>query len=328
MKTCTAQASPNIAFIKYWGNRDDSLRIPQNDSLSMNLADLHTTTSVQFDDSLVQDEVTINGIIASRPASSRVAKQLDIIRELARINLKAQVVSHNNFPMGSGIASSASSFAALTIAGCSAAGLDLDVQSLSRIARRGSGSACRSIPPGFVIWHAGASDDSSYAESFASCNHWDLVDCVAISSEHHKQVGSSEGHRIAATSPLQPIRLKTIDERIAACKQAIISKDFELLSAIVEQDSNLMHSIMSTSSPKLQYWDRISFDVMTVVQGMRKNGIEACYTLDAGPNVHIITRASHVDLVEKTIAQIPGIIRTVRARTGDGARIIKTPFPT
>ena len=159
--TATAIAFSNIALIKYWGNRDDTLRLPSNGSISMNLDGLETRTCVSFDPLLPADDLTINGMHSSRIALERVSQVLDVVRRKAGINLFAQVESESNFPAGAGIASSASAFAALALAATKAAGLDLAEAELSRLARRGSGSACRSVPGGFVEWAAGTSDADS-----------------------------------------------------------------------------------------------------------------------------------------------------------------------
>src|SRR5512140_244268 len=142
MSSATAQAFANIAFIKYWGNRDNALRLPANGSISMNLDGLHTRTTVSFQHSLPYDELIINGREIAGPALERVSCVLDLVRLLARSHEHAEVVSENNFPSGAGIASSASAFAALALAASKAAGLSPDEASLSRMARQGSGSAC------------------------------------------------------------------------------------------------------------------------------------------------------------------------------------------
>src|SRR3989339_299984 len=152
----TAVAPTNIAFIKYWGKKDEELRLPANGSISMNLSDLTTTTTVEFSQQYVEDSVIINdGIDESQ--STRVIKHLDLIRKKADLKLKAKVVSVNNFPDGTGLSSSASGFAALTLAATKATGLNLDEKELSILARQGSGSACRSISDGFVEWNKGTS---------------------------------------------------------------------------------------------------------------------------------------------------------------------------
>jgi len=193
MTTATAQAFANIAFIKYWGNRDNVLRLPMNNSISMNLDGLYTRTTVSFQPSLPFDELIINGHEIRGAGLDRISYLLDIIRGMAGIQERAEVISENNFPSGAGIASSAAAFAALALAGSKAAGLSLSEPELSRLARRGSGSAARSIPGGFVEWQAGTGDDDSFAFSIAEPGHWDLVDCVAIVSASHKKTGSTEG---------------------------------------------------------------------------------------------------------------------------------------
>ena len=163
----TAIAHPNIAFIKYWGNRDEALRLPANGSISMNLAGLQTRTTVHVDVNLPTDKLTLNDQSLDGPPLERVTTFLDVIRSMANVDGYAHVSSENNFPMGAGIASSASAFAALSLAASAAYGLVLDEAALSRLARRGSGSACRSVPGGFVEWLAGDGDESSHARSIA-----------------------------------------------------------------------------------------------------------------------------------------------------------------
>ena len=269
MTSATAQAHPNIAFIKYWGNRDEVLRLPANGSISMNLDGLYTRTTVSFQPSLPFDELIINGHEVTGPALERVSSFLSLIRDRSKIESSAEVVSENNFPSGAGIASSASAFAALALAASHAAGLDLSERELSGLARRGSGSACRSIPGGFVEWYTGTDDEDSYAVSIAGPDHWPLVDCVAIVSEAHKKTGSTEGHAIASTSPLQAARLADTPRRLELCRHAILDRDFEALTKVVELDSDMMHAVMMTSSPALHYWMPASLDVMNAVCSWR-----------------------------------------------------------
>jgi len=288
----------------------------------MNLDGLSTQTTVQFDKALDDDEIFINQMPASDEASKRVTDLLDIVRGVSGMVTAAKVNSQNNFPMGSGIASSASAFAALSLAASRAAGLCLDEVALSRLARRGSGSACRSIPAGIVAWHAGTRDEDSFAEQLVPSGHWDLVDCLAVVSENHKTVGSTDGHRLASTSPLQGMRVTDSDRRYQRCRQAILNKDFELLADVIEQDSNLMHSVMSTSKPELIYWTEATLNVIHMVSRMRKIGLEAAYTIDAGPNVHVITLKETLNVVETQLANISGILHTLSAPIGGGVRLV------
>ncbi|MBN2115710.1 MAG: diphosphomevalonate decarboxylase [Anaerolineales bacterium] len=322
MTTATAQAHPNIAFIKYWGNRDDTLRIPSNGSISMNLEGLSTRTTVSFQPSLPFDELIINGHEVGGAGRDRISYILDIIRGMANIHERAEVISENNFPSGTGIASSASAFAALALAGSKAAGLSLSERELSRLARRGSGSASRSIPGGFVEWQAGASDEDSFAFSIAEPGHWDLVDCVAIVSTIHKKTGSTEGHAITETSPLQAARLADAPRRLEICRRAILERDFNIFTSIVELDSDMMHAAMMTSTPALHYWKPASLEVMNSVRQWRSEGSQVCYTMDAGPNMHVICHEMEAQLIEQRLRALRGVQDVLVARPGGPAKIV------
>ena len=323
MTTATAQACANIAFIKYWGNRDNTLRLPMNGSISMNLDGLYTHTTVSFQPSLSFDELIINGHEVRGAGLDRISYVLDIIRGMADIYDQAEVISENNFPSGAGIASSASAFAALALAGSKAAGLSLGEPELSRLARRGSGSAARSIPAGFVEWQAGTNDEDSFAFSIAGPSHWDLVDCIAILSASHKKTGSTEGHAIASTSPLQAGRVADAPRRLEICRKAILERDFEAFTSIVELDSDLMHAVMMTSTPALYYWKPASLEVMSCVRQWRAEGIPVCYTVDAGPNVHVLCPETAAPRVEKQLSEIGGVNNVLIARAGGPARIVE-----
>lgn len=322
-KRATARAHSNIAFVKYWGNRDRRLRLPANSSISMNLSGLHTTTTVEWGEQLANDSLTINGGDAGEGARRRVENHLHALRARFGIDAFARVDSRNNFPMGTGIASSASAFAALTAAAVSALGVEIPEREMSTLARLGSGSAARSIPAGFVEWHAGNSHEASFAESFASARHWDLVDVIAIVSREHKQVGSSAGHEMAASSIFQSARAATAPERIRSAKSAILQRDFERFASVTEQDSNLMHAVMMTSAPPLFYWAPLSLRIMQAVRRWRREeGLEVCYTLDAGPNVHCICRAGDADAVANRLRGLSQRLEIVNSTVGRGACLL------
>ncbi|UYN89005.1 MAG: diphosphomevalonate decarboxylase [Anaerolineales bacterium] len=322
MSTASALAHPNIAFIKYWGNRDHELRLPSNSSISMNLAGLETRTTVRFDSQLAADGLDFNGAPAAPAQVARVSAMLDLVRAMAGISAFAQVISSNNFPSGSGIASSSSAFAALALAASAAAGLALDESALSRLARRGSGSASRSVPAGFVEWRTADSDEESYAVSVAGPEHWDLVDSIAVISEEHKAVGSTAGHPLADTSPLQAARLHGAEQRLAQARQAILQRDLPALAAVMELDNHLMHAVMMTSSPPLLYWQPASLAVMHAVIAWRAEGLQAGYTLDAGPNVHVLSAATDAAEVAARLGRIAGVQRVLQAGAGGAATLL------
>ena len=319
----SARAHSNIAFIKYWGNRDQRLRLPANSSLSMNLAALHTTSKVRWSAELAADSLTINGQVATEAALRRVQAHLDKLRRRLGTGLRAQVDSHNNFPMGAGIASSASAFAALTLAAVAARQQPIPERELTSLARLGSGSAARSIPGGFVEWHAANAHVDSFAETIAPPDHWRLVDVIAIVSHQHKRVGSTAGHASADSSIFQSARVETAADRLQAAKQAIAQRDFERLARVVEADSNLMHAVMMTSQPALFYWQPRTLAVMAAVRSWREeDGLRVCYTLDAGPNVHCICAAEDAQAVAERLAALWPDIDILQSGLGGGAVVL------
>jgi diphosphomevalonate decarboxylase len=316
-----AIAHPNIALIKYWGDLVPELHIPANGSISMNLEELCTQTRVRFDPTLEMDEFLLNGWAVSGEPLERVHRFMDKVRQLANLAVFARIESHNNFLTAGGIASSASGFAALSLAASSAAGLQLDTIELSRLARTGSGSACRSVPGGFVEWHAGTNDLDSYAVSIAPPGHWDLVDCIALVSQAEKPTSSSYGHTLANTSPLQHDRVVDAPRRLSLCREAILERDFDELASIVELDSNLMHAVMMTSSPPLIYWQPATLTILHAVQSWRQSGLPACSTIDAGPNVHVICQATYSGDIAERLKQLSGVAQVLTAHPGGPAQL-------
>jgi diphosphomevalonate decarboxylase len=319
----TAEAHPNIALIKYWGNQDQMLRLPSNDSISFNLGDLRTTTMVQFDTQLARDEVSIDGHAAGDQAYERVCRHLDRIADsecadqhaYAHARCHARVISSNTFPMGVGIASSASGFAALTLAACAALGLHKTEAELSSLARLGSGSACRSVPGGFVAWHV------SHAVSIAPPDSWNLVDVIAIISERHKSVGSTEGHALADTSPLQAARVADTQRRYELCQHAILERNFAALADIIEQDALMMHAVIMTSQPSTVYWEPVTLTIINAVRQLRAGGVPVAFTIDAGPNVHCICEPHALKPVKQALRQIDGIVDVLQSGVGGPAYV-------
>jgi diphosphomevalonate decarboxylase len=319
--TAVAQGHPNIAFIKYWGNVDHALRLPANSSISMNLKGVETETRVTWDDRLPADVLVLNGREETGDALTRVAQHLDVLRKRLGLEARAQVETRNNFPTGAGIASSAAAFAALTVAGVAAAGATLTERELTTLARLGSGSASRSVPSGFVEWHAASTHDDSYAETAFAPDYWALVDVIAVISRAHKATGSTAGHRSADTSDLQTRRVAGAATRLAACKAAIAAHDFAAFGEVVEHDSNLMHAVMMTSRPPLFYWLPGSLALMERVRQLRHEGLRVCYTLDAGPNVHCICVREDADKVRAALSSMSEIGEIIVASVGGGARV-------
>jgi diphosphomevalonate decarboxylase len=322
MNKATAVANPNIAFIKYWGKADEALNLPANPSLSMNLAGLTTVTTVAFRADQASDMITVDGQSVAGEARERVVAHLDRVRALAGIGDRAWVASRNDFPAGTGLASSSSAFAALSLAASRAAGLGLDDAALSRLARQASGSACRSVPAGFSLWQ-GDNDWDSYARQVAPPSHWALYDVVAVVSREHKAVGSHAGHALAPTSPLHAARLAAVPGLLAAVRAALDGKDLAALGGAAERDALAMHSVMMTSRPSLLYWLPPTLAVLHAVRAWRLEGLDVYFTLDAGPNVHCLCEVRDAGALIERLRNLPGVVDVMVSGPGEGVRLVE-----
>jgi diphosphomevalonate decarboxylase len=319
MKKATAVAHPNIAFIKYWGRADEGLNLPANPSLSMNLAALATVTTVEFREDLASDDVVIGDRQATGEARERVVAHLDRVRTLAGIENRARVVSRSDFPAGTGLASSASAFAALSLAAADAAGLDLEEAALSRLARLGSGSACRSVPAGFTLWQ-GEEDATSYARQVAAAEHWLLCDVMAIVDRRPKAVGSRAGHGLAPSSPFYRARLGAVPSWLAVVESGIQHRDLQAMGPVVEADTLAMHGVMMTSRPPLLYWQPATVEVWRAVHAWRTAGGEAYCSMDAGPNVHCLCESDDAGKLAARLQSLPGVQEILVSGPGRGTR--------
>lgn len=325
MSKTTAIAHPNIALIKYWGNRDAKLRIPLNDSLSMNLDALTTETTVEFDSALDQDRIELDGAPADAKTCARVSEHLARVRGLAKIETYARVASRNNFPAAAGLASSASAFAALSLAATRAADLDLDARALSILARQGSGSAARSIPDGFVEWlaakNANYTSEQSYARSLLPADAWALHDVIAIVSRDAKQVGSTEGHAAAPSSPFLAERLARLPMRYHHVRRETLAKNLTGMGPDIEAEAIELHLLAMTSQPPIFYWAPDTLRVLDAVRAWRADGLEAYYTLDAGPNVHILTAQTDAAELAQRVRALQGVQDVLVSGPGGATRV-------
>jgi len=327
----TAAAHPNLALVKYWGKVDAALNIPTNSSLSINLGGAITTTTVQFLSDLEEDQVTLNGRVADQATTGRVSRHLDWVRGMAGVATRASVNSHNDFPTAAGMASSASAFAALSLAASRAAGLKLDERQLSILARKGSGSACRSIHGGYVEWVAGESDESSYAYQVAPTEHWDLRVVTVVQQAEPKEISSTAGHQAVWSSPLFRARLETVPATLDAVRAAVLARDFEALALTVEREAVSMHAIAMTGRLEgadwlsgLYYWQPETLRLIHAVQDWRKTGLAVSFTIDAGPNVHLICP---VGTLPELMRQLYPVLAELGATTivsppGEGAWLV------
>jgi diphosphomevalonate decarboxylase len=307
----TARAHANIALIKYWGKRDKILNLPMNSSVSITLDTLHTTTTIEPDDKLIKDIVVLNNqeLSSSSIQYQRIVEHLNLIRQPG--SPKAIITSKNNFPTGSGLASSSSGFAALTKAAAEAYGLDLDKKELSIIARQGSGSASRSLFGGFVEWSKGKKKDGSdsFANQLFPASHWpELSLLVCIVDPKEKKISSRVGmEQTVQTSPFYQGWLDTIEQDLENMRKAIQTKDFELLGKTAEHNCLKMHATMHTTEPSNIYWKPETIKVIQCVQTLRSSGIPCYFTMDAGPQVKVLCLDTHKKAVDEQLQLIDGI---------------------
>jgi diphosphomevalonate decarboxylase len=226
--------------------------------------------------------------------------------------------------MASGIASSASGFAALTTAACHALGLNLDATRLSAIARRGSGSASRSLFGGFVEWERGHDDASSVAHQLHPADHWDLYDVVAVVSGAEKAVSSEQGHQLAGSSPLNRGRVAGVDHALAEVRAALKDRDLHRLGPVIEQDALAMHAVMMTSSPSLLYWQPGTLEIIHAIRQWREQeGLAAYFTIDAGPNIHVICEAATAPIVQSRLQTLSSVQQIIVSRPGPAPVVLR-----
>ncbi len=326
-KKATARAHSNIALVKYWGKREavpKGLNLPATGSLSMTLDRLHTTTSVAFRDG-GPDEVWLGGTPAPGPAAERVSRFLDLVREQAGVSGSAVVRSWNNFPTASGLASSASAFAALALAACAAAGLEVSREGSSRLARMGSGSAARSIFGGFVEMLPGSRPDGSdcYARPLFGPDYWDLRLLVAQTTSRKKEVSSSEAmRRTARTSPFYPSWIRLVARDIREAREAIGRRDLDRLGPLVERNALAMHATALAADPPVLFWSPATVEILKLVEGLRKQGMRAYCTIDAGPHVKVLCQGEAAPEMARHLEACPAVQRLTECRPGPGAHLL------
>ena len=329
-RAATFEAPPNIALVKYWGVRDPARALPYNSSLSVTLGRFRSRTRVRFDPALAEDRVMINAAPAGGGPRKGVVDFLDRVRELAHLPDRADVVSENNFPTASGLASSASGFAALAGAGSRAAGLRLSPRALSQLARFGSGSASRSIFGGFVEWQAGSRKDGAdcFARPLFGPDHWpDLVDLVIfVKGAPVKEVRSAQAMQwTVSTSPRYAARLREVPGRLARMRSALRNRDADHLFPLVMEECDSFREVCETTRPALDYLTSTSRAILGEVRQLNREAGRsvAAYTHDAGAHVHVFTLTPRLPRVRARLAHLAGVQGTLVVRPGPGAHAVE-----
>jgi len=310
-----ARAHVNIALAKYWGKADAALNLPAVPSLSAGIEDLWTEAEVEFSSTLTEDVLEIDGVAATHREQDRLSAFYDLLRERADTALRARVRSRNNFPKAAGLASSASAFAALALAGSAALGLDWSREALSALARRGSGSASRSLWGGYVEIGADGLDegDSMSARQVAKSEHLPLEVAVVMASTAEKAVSSRRAMTESAqTSPYYRAWVDTAFDDLNAIRTALLDRDMARLGAETERNCLKMHACIMANEPPVLFWNETTAAAMHAVWAHRAEGGTAFFTIDAGPNVVVFYRADEAGALIPRLEALGSELRITR----------------
>lgn len=314
----TARAQPNIALIKYWGKRDSQRNLPAVGSISVTLDELYTTMRVELDGALDRDELQINGRDA-RSMLPRVSRCLDTV--LGADRLRARVTSESNFPIAAGLASSASSFAALVVAASRAGGRTSTVDELAGLAGRASGSAARSLYGGFVELRN--TDDGIAVSTILDSDAWPLRVVAAVTSTAAKPVGSGDAMELSRrTSPFYSRWVEEQDMDLATARDAIIVRDFGKLASVAEHNCLKMHSVMWASRPPVVYWNAATLACLERVRELQAQGVGAFFTIDAGPQVKVVCLPADESRVVDAVSTADGVEAVLSSGIGMGAALV------
>lgn len=323
MSRAVAVARSNIALVKYWGTREASLNLPAVGSLSLTLDGLETRTEVRWDDE-AHDRFILNGAAMTGTPLARVSAVLDLVRARAGHACRARVESANNFPSAAGLASSASGFAALALAASRAAGLRLGELELSALARRGSGSAARSIYGGFVVMDRGVRNDGVDAVARPLETNLDVRMVVAVCGEGIKSTLSTDGMRhTAETSAYYQSWVTSHPQDLEMARQAVEQGDLQVLGTVMEHSCLKMHAAALAARPGILYWSGATVDGFHLVRALRGNGTDVWFTNDAGPHVKALCRPEDAERVSQALSRVAGVTRVLVCRPGMGAELIE-----
>ena len=316
----------NIALVKYWGKRGK--QIPQNPSISFTLSECRSETFVSFEKA---DNFSFRFFFEGKENHAFGAKiekfLLDNQALFPFINqLNLTVESRNTFPHSSGIASSASSMSAFVMCLMEMesrfVGKEIDLQKASYFSRLASGSAARSVFPKMALWGAtpyyeGSSDE--YAVSLENDIHpvfKTYRDAILIVSGETKSVSSRAGHALMEGNPYAPARYAKANENIKDLLATLKSGDLDTFINITESEALQLHALMMCSNPSYILMKPNTLNLINEIRDFRKETkIPLCFTLDAGPNVHLLYPENEADNVD-------GFIRNVLSSYCAGGRWI------
>ena len=236
--------------------------------------------------------------------------------------LRARVISDSNFPIAAGLASSASSFAALVVAASAAGNGERTADDLAGLAGQASGSAARSLYGGFVELR-NVGDDIS-VRTILDGDAWPLRIIAAVTSTAPKPVSSGEAMEASRkTSPFYSRWVEEQDMDLSTARDAITVRDFGKLASIAEHNCLKMHSVMWASRPPVVYWNAATLACLERVRQLQADGVAAFFTIDAGPQVKVICRSGDESQVVEAMSATPGVESVLVSGIGAGAALVK-----
>jgi diphosphomevalonate decarboxylase len=326
----TALSHPNKALVIYWGNENDMLRTPTRSSLSVTLQGINHPldyiVSLRTIGASERDKIIIDGTEDKGEIRSHFVYHLNAMRRYTGFKEKLEVTTRTSFPVGSGLAGSAASASALAEAFAGLIGKTEDTRLKSIMARRGSGSASRSVFGGFVMWQKGNSDDTSYATQLFNENHWDLRNVIGMVSSTPKKIRSIEGMKLSKrTCPAEIYSefVSVANHHIEGISTAVLERDIGKLGALYEKENYLFRQVCLKTTPPLDYWTKVTDNILNKVANLRNDGVPAYAGTDAGPNVHVFTQPNYVERVIRTIQEAEGILDIIHCRVGKGSHLIE-----
>ncbi|MGP3683172.1 diphosphomevalonate decarboxylase [Streptomyces sp. IBSNAI002] len=312
-------ANANLALVKYWGKAGGNVNDAAGGSLSLTLEGLSSLAGARVRGTGKGDYCRWNPPAPAAGLTQFVAQA----RERLGIGDGLDIVVTSNFPAGSGLASSASAYSAVTTLLAGLADPQPRDAERAELARSGSGSACRSLLGGFVEWRPGKGGSVT---QIATPEHWPVDVVIAVVREGPKDVSSREGMlRTAATSPFYEAWLAAGAEDLPVVRGAILNKDIQVLGPAIERNALRMHATALGADPPLLYWEPATLAVVREVWKLRKTGVPAYFSIDAGPQVKVICEPGSAERVAPAIAAVPGVIRVLRSFPGRAPSIVTAP---
>lgn len=316
------RAHTNLALVKYWGKKDRTLFLPYNSSISMTLDAFYTDTQVTL---LLPNQPSLFLLNGVEQKDSKVLSFASyLVNTLSKEKYSLKIDAVNHVPTGAGMASSSSGFSAITYALVKLLKPDLSLKEVSRLTRRGSGSSCRSIFGGFVLWNKGDSDETSYATPIDEHPSFDVATTFIVFKDSPKEISSREGMEICVqTSKTFKQWVDIAEEDILLIEKAIKENDFSELGSIAEVNCLAMHQTTIDATPSFSYFTPDTMHAIRIIRSLRQEGIECYFTIDAGPNIAVLSRKKDVGTIKKRFERdFPKAI-AISTGFGEGVKVIE-----